>query len=185
MHIVLNNPGAAGDMVTALIDDTDYYFPSYCNGQILTVYSSLRADFRRLHQDGSLNESTMSILIPELEKKYRAVNSHRFETFLPKDYPTVIIDDSDEPWYKLTGARFNRLVHTGKYSLLSDDFILQRRSDLIYFVNEYRSNSMVIKFQDIIEGNLIKILQPYFEIKDSQVELYTSWLEVNKLDFLT
>jgi hypothetical protein len=178
MHVVLCNPGAAGDLVASLIDDQDYYFPPESNGHIHTKHLSLRGDFRGLNA----NLLKLNQLLPQVEKTYKVVTSHWFETFLSRNYPTIVIDDSDDPWYKITSARFNKIVSTSKYDPIDDTFVLQRRTTLLNFI-KHRPNEMVIKFQDIVEGRLVEILQSEFEIKNP--EIYQSWLQVNTPKYFT
>lgn len=181
MYVVLYNSGAAGDLVTALIDGTDYFLPQRNPiTQIYTKVSSTRKRFQEIHQSPltlspDVYETTeFKNLISEVESKYKAISSHWFDSPLFVNYDKVIIDDTDDPWYKVTVNRYNELSSEKGYPPVTAYQLNERRRKLLDYLERY-NESMIIKFQDIVEGRLLDVLGQWFEIKNP--DLYHQWLE--------
>jgi len=181
MYVVLYNSGAAGDLVAALIDETDYFLPKrFPVAQIYTKVSSIRKKFQEIHQtpltlSHDVYESDeFKTLISEVESRYKAITSHWFDSPLFYNYDKIIIDDTDDPWYKVTCDRYNKLIVEKGYPTVTAYQLNERRKKLISYMELY-NESMIIKFQDIVEGRLLEVLGQWFDIKNPS--LYHQWLE--------
>ena len=105
MYHILYNPGAGGEMVSAVIDPKDHIITEF---EINHALDSLRA---KLKQDLIINHGAKNLLydkyykktdyLLELEKQYIAITSgHDFLAGLQYLTDTILIDDSDYKYAK-------------------------------------------------------------------------------------
>jgi hypothetical protein len=185
MYVVLYNPGAAGNMVSAVIDSTDY---SLIDNEICTRPDSLRqriiaTAFKENTSEVNLkphNVNPNSTDIQRLqdvldaidtEKKYTCICSHYFYYFMKEtDYKIILIDDTDHEFSKWT---LDRAIKHGH--------VRDSLDERMHNVNEYKRlmyEDRIVKkiyMHDILNGNLITILKEFIDTPLNE-DLYKSWL---------
>lgn len=174
MFVVIYNPGAAGKMVTAVIDNTDY-FESDITPTIEPIIGSLRhklisgADTWPAYHNFPLLKKVIE------ENIYCAISNHCSNYFLKHfDLDNLIfIDDSDPVINMWTLDRACAIfpevhTHTPAVDKQTD------RSDLHQNIKLY--GKKVIHMDDIMNGNLITVLKKWIDTPLNE-QLYTTWLE--------
>mgnify|MGYP000497918857 CR=1 FL=1 len=99
MFVILYNSGAGGDMVTAVIDSTDYMLLPNLFG---TKNGSIRHQIKLASYDSTFNGNVTLIrkrkteLFNEAKLKYKAISEHDWWYFYQIDntYPIIAIDDT-------------------------------------------------------------------------------------------
>jgi hypothetical protein len=181
MFFILYNSGAGGDMVSAVIDSTDYIVTD------IDVRPRPRSD--RFKLKNSINEiralgkdcSSMMFdqygktdYLKNLEKKYRAVTTGHDFIFIEHEHANnidiIIIDDSDPKHSKWGMDRCHMILpeHHSPTSDILDDRI-KRVNDAKKFTNK------IIPFSDIVEGRLISVLEQWVDTP-LNTEIYNHWL---------
>jgi hypothetical protein len=177
MFVVIYNPGAAGKMVSAVIDNTDQ-FESDITPTIEPIIGSLRhklisgADNWPEYHNFPLLKKVIE------EKQYRCISNHCSNYFLKYfDLDNLIfIDDSDPVINAWTLARAHGIfpmVHEITSKKLRD------RADLHDNIKLY--GRKVIHMNDIMNGNLINVLKKWIDTPLNE-HIYTAWLQKQKLD---
>lgn len=187
MYIILYFPGAAGDLVSSMIDPTDYFLDSEAK-KISCKYGSWRKN--RIQQIGLAYHNKKSIIEKwEAEKEffkscpnYKAISSHDFAYYI--DYDTsdkdfIIIDSTGlEHWtmnriYNLNN-RFENISDRNFFAKPSEDDIMQQRYIFDLFLSLYKTDK-IIKLEDILNGKLIQILRQWIDTP-LNTEWYEQWL---------
>jgi len=177
MFVVIYNPGAAGKMVSAVIDDIDH-FESDITPTVETVLGSLRhklisgADTWPEYHNFPLLKKVIE------ENTYRAISNHCSNYFIKYfDHDKLIfIDDSDSEINAWTLARAHEIfphVHEITAKKLSDRIKLHNNINL--------HGKKVIHMNDIMNGNLINVLKKWIDTPLNE-HIYTAWLQKQKLD---
>lgn len=189
MIFILYNAGSGGDMVSSVIDSTDYTATSidvtakprserflfkmniinshkqglYCNDLLVT-----------LNQVTGKNEK--SELFINLEKKYKSLTTGHDFTVIRwaelLDSEIIVIDDSEYKYTKWCMDRCRWL--SPKYHPVFSDEHYTDRSNRIRFAKTFK-NVKVIDFKDILEGKLISVLQQWIDTP-LNVDIYQHWL---------
>ena len=181
MFFVLYNSGTGGDMVSAVIDPTDYIVTDI---DVRASAGSERANFKKSIIDlKQLGKNSSSILFDQygktdylknIEKKYLAVTtSHDFifiEHEHANDIDIIIIDDSD-PKYNKWGMERCSMILPEHHSATSD--ILDDRIKRVNDAKKYTDK--IIPFSDILEGRLISVLEQWVDTP-LNTEIYNYWL---------
>jgi hypothetical protein len=184
MHVVLYNPGAAGDMVTAVIDSKDYIITHPKNHPELTYVGKKTWTLRFETTVGMLKTN----LLLECEKEYTALSSHDI-TWVPafiKKYNFIVIDDSNyitataQRAVDITIATYGELKH--HLPLLDKEFLEIRKEWLNPNFIKFHGFTRIIPFEEIINGNLIDILKQWVDTPLNE-DIYTEWLANNKQYF--
>lgn len=184
MYVVLYNPGAAGNMVSAVIDSTDYILG---NNEMWIWSGSLRqrlittafneniaeSELKPINVNVTIeNEKRLKAVLDEIDakNKYACICSHYFYYFMKKtDYRIILIDDNDDEISKWTLDRAIKHGHSAD--------LFQRKNT----INEYKKlayQDRIVKkinMRDILNGNLITILQEFIDVPLNE-DLYKSWL---------
>ena len=189
MFFILYNAGSGGDMVSAVIDSTDYKVTS------IDVTAEPRSD-RFLFKMNIINSHTKGLfcndllvsknketgllekseLFKTLDKKYKSLTTgHDFTVacWAPLlESELILIDDSE---YKYTKWCMNRCSHIAPthHPVFSEDQY-QQRTTRIKFAKTF-SNVKVIDFKDILEGKLITVLQQWIDTPLND-DIYQHWL---------
>jgi hypothetical protein len=177
MFVVIYNPGAAGKMVTAVIDKTDHFESDITP----TVEVVLRSPRHKLMAGADTwpeyhNFPLLKTVIEE--NTYCAISNHCSNYFIKYfDHDKLIfIDDSDPAINTWTLARAHEIfphVHEITPKKLSD------RTKLHDNINLY--GRKVIHMNDIMNGNLINVLKKWIDTPLNE-HIYTAWLQKQKLD---
>lgn len=193
MYVVLYNPGAGGNMVSAVIDSKDYILG---NTDILTNPDSLRkklitASFEENIKESELNpnnkhldidalDKKLNIILNEVdaEKKYTCIASHYFYYYIEKtNYKIILINDTEDEVSKWT---LNRAIAHG-HEIVHDAEMVYNRKNIIYELKSLKYSNRVVKtidMRDILNGKLITILQEFIGTPLNE-QLYKSWLHNN------
>ena len=181
---ILYNSGAGGDMVSAVIDSTDYETSEI---DVHPTLGSLRHllklrlikhlknynDSRDLFFDGN----TKTLFLKELEQKYLSISTSHDISFLRYhanmlNLQTIVIDDTDDEYNKWGMNRCYTILP--KYHPPLNEEELIRRNKRINLAKTY-NNSKVIPLKDILEGRLITKLQEFIDTP-LNTEIYNYWL---------
>jgi hypothetical protein len=177
MFVVIYNPGAAGKMVSAVIDNVDC-FESDITPTIEPIIGSPR--HKLMSGADSWPEYHNFPLLKKVveENLYRSISNHCSNYFLRHfDLDNLIfIDDSDSAINTWSLARAHEIfphVHEITPKKLSD------RTDLHNNIKLY--GRKVIHMNDIMNGNLINVLKKWIDTPLNE-HIYTAWLQKQKLD---
>ena len=174
MFVVIYNPGAAGKMVSAVIDDVDH-FQSDITNTIEVIPGSTRSQL--ITGADSWPEYYNFTLLKNVndENIYRAIANHCSNYFIKyfNIDKLIFIDDSDPVINKWTLDRACAIfpevhTHTPTVDKQTD------RSDLHQNIKLY--GKKVIHMDDIMNGNLITVLKKWIDTPLNE-QLYTTWLE--------
>lgn len=161
MHHILYQPGAAGDMVAAVIDSTDFRL---IEGRVLPAEPRLKTtpkDFEEIDQQMSAWSS-----------KYNSVATQYYDYYNIRKLDYILIDTS----YDIRVVEWC-LRRAEKVSYPHHVF---DPSEVIYnYTSIYRAYSKankVIDFRDILNGNLITVLKQWVSTPLNE-ELYHRWLK--------
>ena len=189
MIFILYNAGSGGDMVSAVIDSTDYQVTST---DVTATFRSERLAFKmniinshkKLIRCSDLlvskNKETgvleKSELFNRLQQQYKSLTTgHDFSVLRYAELlesEIILIDDSI---YKYTKWCMDRCTIIGpQYHPVFSDKQYTERTARIKFAKTF-SNVKVIDFKDIIEGRLISVLQQWIETP-LNTDIYENWL---------
>lgn len=177
MFVVIYNPGAAGKMVTAVIDSCDHYL-SPITPTVEVKPDSIREQFMS-GADSWPEYDNFSLLKKVNEDDfYSAISNHCSDYFI--DYfngnDLIFIDDSDpaiNEWCLSRAIGLFPDVHK-----LNDERLTARNR---LHTNIKLYGKKVIHMNDIMNGNLINVLKKWIDAPLNE-ELYTAWLQNQKLD---
>ena len=183
MFFVLYNSGAGGDMVSAVIDSTDYEVTDI---DVRPKTDSLRQklkfsiidshktneDCRNLFFD---NQKKTEFLI-ELEKNYDAVTTGHDFAFMRGsngiELNTIVIDDSDYE-YSIWSMNRCHMIQPDHHPIANISDITQRTGRIEF--GKTFGNPKIITLKDILEGRLISFLKGFID-KPLNNEIYDYWL---------
>jgi hypothetical protein len=183
MFFVLYNSGAGGDMVSSVIDSTDYEITDI---DVRPNFGSLRQRLKNsIMNSHKTNEDCRSLffgngkkteLLSELEKNYGAVTTGHDFAFMRGSngfvLNTIVIDDSD---YEYAVWCMNRCyIIQPKYHPIANDSEIEHRIGRVEFGKSF-GNPNVITVKDILEGRLISFLKGFID-KPLNTEIYEYWL---------
>jgi hypothetical protein len=185
MFFILYNSGAGGDMVSAVIDSTDYKtskidvhptldsLRQQLKISIIEYHKTTNTDCGKLLFEGS----TKTPLLTQVEQKYLAITTGHDVSCLRNhinmfDLQTIVIDDTDDEYNKWGMDRCYKIMP--KYHPPPNEEELSQRKKRINFAKTYK-NSKVISLKDIIEGRLITRLQEFIDTP-LNTEIYDYWI---------
>lgn len=161
MHLILYQPGAAGDMVAAVIDSKDFRL---IEGRILPSIS------RQKITPKDFNDIDMQI--QNWSTKYSAVATQYYDYHREKNLDYILIDTSYDvrvvEWCLRRAEKVSHPHHT-----------FDPKEILYNYMNiykAYRKATKVIDFRDILNGNLITVLKQWIDTPLNE-ELYHQWLK--------
>lgn len=181
MFFILHNSGTGGDMVSAVIDSTDYIVTDI---DVRARPASDRQKFKKsiveLHDLGK-DCSTMLFdqygktdFLKNIEKKYLSVTTSHDFIFIKHEQASnidsIIIDDSDSKYNKWGMERCSMILPE-HHSATSD--ILDDRIKRVNDAKKYTDK--IIPFSDILEGRLISVLEQWVDTP-LNTEIYNYWL---------
>ena len=183
MFFILYNSGAGGDMVSAVIDSTDYKVSEI---DVQPVVGSLRQKLKNsIINSYTTNEDCRGLffskegktsLLKELEQTYRAVTtSHDFSFMRGSNgikLDTIVIDDSEYKYSKWGMDRCHTIAP--EFHPPSNDNEISIRLKRVEFGKSF-GDPKIISLKDILEGRLISILQQWIDTPLNTV-LYEHWL---------
>jgi hypothetical protein len=177
MFVVIYNPGAAGKMVTAVIDSRDHMHswdtptievnPGCLREQFITG-ADLWPEYNNFPLLKKINEQNF----------YIAISNHCSNYFIKYfDHDKLIfIDDSEPAINSWTLARAHGIFpHVHEIS----DEKLRSRAELHRNIKLY--GKKVIHMNDILNGNLINVLKQWIDTPLDE-QTYTKWLQRQNLD---
>jgi len=171
MDIVLYNHVSAGDMVSAVIDSTDYVF---INTRFFPpVQRSLLKYFKLTYEQ-------QDDYIKEMATMYKSCASHSVDYHILRQHDCIFVDIAEDAMIKWCMDRFQRL-HGEKAVLVHGEpnFVPPSKLEerLWYSGNlGLKHFNRTIKLRDILEGNMIPKLQQYVHTELDE-KLYLTWLE--------
>lgn len=183
MFFVLYNSGAGGDMVSAVIDSTDY--------EVTDIDVRPKTDSLRLKLKFSIidshktNEDCRNLFfdnqkktefLTELEKNYDAVTTGHDFAFMRGsngiELNTIVIDDSDYEYAMWCMNRCHMILP--QHHPVADISYIENRIGRVEFGKSF-GNPKIISLQDILEGKLISFLKGFID-KPLNTEIYKYWL---------
>jgi hypothetical protein len=193
MYVVLYNPGAGGNMVSAVIDSTDYIlgntdmwlWSGSLRQRLVTTAFKENINQIELKPDNAnvtnvdIQQKRLQDALDEIDviKKYTCISSHYFYYFTEKtNYKIILIDDSEDEISKWTLDRAIKHGH-GKDDPMQS--LVERKNN----INQckklmYEDRVKTIDMRDILSGKLITILQEFIDTPLNE-QLYESWLHNN------
>jgi len=166
MHLILYQPGAAGDMVAAVIDSKDFRL---IEGRILP------AKARQKFTPTDFND--IDVQMHNWSTKYSAVATQYYDYYRERNLDHILIDTSYDvrvvEWCLRRAEKVSYPHHT-----------FDPKEILYNYMNiymAYRKATKVIDFRDILNGNLITVLKQWIDTPLNE-ELYHQWLK-NALTF--
>jgi hypothetical protein len=188
MFFILYNSGAGGDMVSAVIDKTNYQrtpiniqatagsLRQHLKTSIIEYHKTYKSDCSKLFFKG-FEGNTKTPLLIQLEQKYLAITTGHDIICLRNhinifDLQTIVIDDTDDEYNKWGMNRCYKLMPKDHPPL--DEEEIFNRKKRINLAKTYK-NSKVISLKDILEGRLITRLQEFIDTP-LNTEIYDYWL---------
>ena len=189
MFFILYNAGSGGDMVSAVIDSTDY---EVTNIDVTATFRSARLAFKmniiNSHKKRifcndllvSKNKETgvleKSELFNRLQQQYKSLTTGhdftvlRYAELLQSEI--ILIDDSE---YKYTKWCMDRCTIIGpQYHPVFSEQQYKERTARINLAKKF-NNVKIINFKDIVEGRLISVLQQWIDTP-LNTDIYENWL---------
>lgn len=189
MFFILYNAGSGGDMVSALIDSTDYVATTTDvtatpkSDRFLFKMNIINSHRKAMCCDELLvskNKETgvleKSELFNTLQQQYKSLTTGHDFTVLRYaellESEIILIDDSE---YKYTKWCMDRCRTIGpQYHPVFSEHHYKERTARIKLAKTF-SNVKIIDFKDIIEGRLISVLQQWIDTP-LNTHLYEYWL---------
>jgi hypothetical protein len=185
MFFILYNSGAGGDMVTAVIDKTNYQLsPIDIRPTAGSLRQQLKMSIIEYHKTNNTDcrkllfkDNTKTSFLTQLEQKYLAITTGHDISCLRNyidifDLQTIVIDDTDDEYNKWGMNRCYKIFPKDHPPLNEEELIL--RNKRIDLAKTYK-NSKVISLKDILEGRLITRLQEFIDTP-LNTEIYDYWL---------
>ncbi len=183
MHIILYHPGAAGELVTSMIDPADYHLDSTAK----TIAPDFGCFRRKITEDTNLTYKNFPISVVWEKRReafknrpnYRAFSSHDFEYFLNFDTSFtsyILIDNTNCIDWAI--KRFTELLSKNEtYTSPSiTEELVNRQKNYINLALEKNITDKVIKLEDIRRGKLVDILKQWIDTP-LHTDWYEQWLE--------
>lgn len=183
MFFVLHNSGTGGDMVSAVIDSTDYTLTDIdvrpdprsarykFRDSIIKWHNSTGQDIRYMLFDSHGKTEYLK----NVEQKYRSLTTSHDFTFVQHEHANtttaIVIDDSDEKYWRWGMERCHNILP--KYHPPASDEELSNRLWRIDIAKRFTDK--IIPFSDILEGRLIDTLQQWIDTP-LNVDIYNHWL---------
>jgi hypothetical protein len=161
MHSILYQPGAAGDMVAAIIDSTDY---KLIPGRIVPSVTREKVtpkDYTDIDRQIELWSS-----------KYSAIATQYYEYYRDRKLDYILIDTSYDVRVVEWCLRRAEKVSHPHHAFNAKEVL----SNYIHIYQAYRKADKVIDFRDILNGNLITVLKQWIDTPLNE-ELYHQWLK--------
>jgi hypothetical protein len=187
MFAILYNSGAGGDMVTAVIDSTDYMlFPNLVTAKIGSIRQQIKfASYdSKFDGDVTLIRKRKTELFNEAKLKYKAISEHDWWYFYQIDntYPIIAIDDTDYTESCLRRVlKIQEKNNTNLHEVYENT--IQDRKDIVQYIKSNNITDKIIPFEEILNGNLLTILSQWVKTPLNE-DLYSRWLRQNKHKFL-
>ena len=195
MFFILHNSGTGGNLVSAVIDSTDYKASAV---EIHPTANSLRQHLKfriienkktkKNNKDLFFDGNNKNPFLKELEQTYMSVTTehdvsgirHHVDMF---DLQTIVIDDTDDE-YNIWGMDRGYKILPNYHPSINEQDLIDRK-ERINLAKTYK-NSKVISLKDILEGRLIIRLQEFIDTP-LNTEIYNYWLStiVPKTPFIS
>ncbi len=166
MHLILYQPGAAGDMVAAVIDSKDF---KLINSRVVPALPREKATPKDFND--------IDIQMQNWSTRYNAVATQYYDYHRERNLDYILIDTSYDvrvvEWCLRRAEKVSYPHHTFNPKEIQFNYINIYRA--------YRKATKVIDFRDILNGNLITVLKQWIDTPLNE-ELYHQWLK-NALTF--
>lgn len=177
MFVVIYNPGAAGKMVSAVIDNIDC-FESVISPTVEPILGSPKHQLNAC-ADAWPEYHNFFLLNKIIEEKiYGSISNHcsnYFIKYFDRD-KLIFIDDSDPV---INAWTLNRAYSIFPHVHRPTQYKVADRNDLHKNIKLY--GRKVIHMNDIMNGNLINVLKKWIDTPLNE-HIYTAWLQKQKLD---
>ncbi len=182
MFFILHNSGCGGDMVSAVIDSSDYIVTDIdVRAQPRSPRQKLKKAIVELQDVGKdcspmmFDQHGKTEFLKNLEKKYRSVTTSHDFIFIRHEHASsldiILIDDSDPKYNKWGMERCHMILP--KYHPPVSEVEIAHRINRVN--NAKKFTNKIITFGDIIEGRLISVLQQWIDTP-LNTEIYNHWL---------
>jgi len=166
MELILYAGGAAGDLVAATIDPTDYKLEGHYLQAITVERIKLRNKIHKTMTDEDRDEYIA-------KSPYHSLASHRYEYHIDRKHNFILVDSSDPEYAKWATDRFNQIWD----GIVPWKMVYQHHPESFQLAKPYTDR--IITLKDILEGRMIDRLETMTD-KKLHVELYKKWLPLNK-----
>ena len=151
MHVILYQPGAYGDLVTSIIDRTDFEIGT----------NRIIPNSNRMSYVGKTNSNTtfndIDLIYAEYSKKYLAISNHLFRYNIIRIVDFILIDTSADVDFEYCHHRAFDLVPDYHNKTLEEN-----KKKLLPLLNNVKEKTnKIIKFSDILDGNLLTVLKQW------------------------
>jgi len=161
MQVILYQPGAYGDLVTSIIDSTDFS---------LTPYRII-PNANRTTYVGKTTFAELDTLYIEYSKKYIAISNHLFSYNINRGHDFILIDSLADSDFEHCHARVTRLVPE-----YHNESLEIRRQKLLPLINKAKERTdKIIQLRDILDGNLISVLRQWISTPLNE-DIYAQFL---------
>lgn len=168
MFVILYNPGAGGDMVTAAIDKTDYM---YTTTQITPFPNTLRSQIRLTSYEPEARIKKEELFV-EASKKYKAISEHDSSYFTSGLYDIILIDDSAHT--KWTLDRVTKIDNFNKNFYHTSNTTVEERLEWVAMTRTLTDK--IITFDDMINGNMLNVLSKWVNTPLHEA-WYSTWMK--------
>lgn len=170
-EIIVYAGGAAGDLVAAAIDPTDYVF----HGTHFTAKVIERVMLRNRYTSGMTYLELDSYIN---NSKYKSLASHNPKYHIEQKHDFIFVDSGDTDYAKWAANRFTDLWYT-KLDWMKSPMDYNYHIEMAIQTRPYTNK--IITLQEILEGKMLSKLRAF-----TKYELYTDqyqvWLTHNKFN---
>lgn len=167
MYIIRAIPGACGDIVSAVIDNS---------GCMLTTNGSISfINQRKLLKNNYVDLNSLPALLENASINYKSISCQHYVESVMTDirYKTITINVNSEDLFKWCVARLGIIYP-------NVDFYKENLKTEMMFHNRF--SNYTIELSDIIKGKLLEQLKKH-EISYMDSELYYRWLDMNTANY--
>lgn len=161
MHWILYQPGAAGDLVAAVIDSRDFK---------LSESRIVPLPVREKYTPRNFEDIDRQMAF--WSSKYNAVATQYYEYYSTRKLDYILIDTAYDIKVVEWCLRRAEKVSGGHHPFQMDE--VMKTYMQLYFA--YRNTNKIIDFRDIINGNLITVLKQWVDTPLNE-DLYHAWLK--------
>jgi hypothetical protein len=180
INIICYAGGTCGDLITTLIDSKNVSL----NENIVTIHEE-RTKFKKPFLFNNNSEKDLYLL--EMSKKYFSIPSHDIEYHKEKKHSFIGITVQDRSCAEWAASRFKDLHRPHVWKEMTHSCGAGSVSEYAQILIDYSNmiqkfTNCIIKLEDIVNGNAIKILTEFGITGSSNAdEFYNLWLSKQKV----
>ena len=177
MHIILFPGGAAGSMVSAVIDPTGFKHPN--NGHYFDGVPKIKKGLIDGYRANRMSYEMKDQYILLMKSLYLSLGSHDTTYHINRKHDYILLAPIDDVEIYWTLRRYYSTLRVGAFAYIEDPDFSIGYKNIKYMVNEASKHTdKIISVKDIYSGKLIDRLKNYVQTPLAE-EIYYSWLDID------